>query len=254
VANFLKKHRATEPSNPSDPKNDPGPLRVGQLYDPQNPFALGRKEFDNRYERLVKNAASWRKIAFAMFLLLAASMGTVLWMAQGVKVVPFIVQVDQHGYDIAVKPVEASSVKDDRIITARLAEFVMNVRTVYTDPAATMTCVKRAYNSIAAKSPAQAKVDIWFRENNPFAKTEETVNVNVQSVLRLTPESSTSWQIEWGEKTYLRGTLASERFYKGVFIIETAPPTSVNEIMLNPLGVFISDLDITEKISSKSNI
>jgi type IV secretion system protein VirB5 len=220
-------------------------LTTGELYDPQNPFALGRREFNDRYERLIKNAASWRKLAFFMFVLLTVSVATVLWMAQSVKVVPYIVQVDQHGYDIAVKPVEQSSVTDDRIIIARLAEFVLNARAVYSDPAATMACIKRAYNSIASKSPAQNKLDVWFRENNPLAKKDQAVSVSVQSVIRLTPNNNASWQIEWSEKNYLRGLLSSERFFKGVFIIEMQPPTSVGEIMLNPLGVFISDFDVT---------
>jgi type IV secretion system protein VirB5 len=234
-------------------KSDVSPsfLTSGEMYDPRNPFALGKKEFDNRYERLIKTAASWRKLTFAMFTLLTASVATVLWMAQSVKVVPFIVQVDQHGYDIAVKPVEQISVKDDRIIIARLADFIINVRTVYSDPAATMTCVKRAYNSIAGKSPGQTKLDTWFRQNNPLIKKGQTVSVHVHSVLRLAPNENTSWEIEWSEKTYLQGELATERFYKGIFIIEMRPPTSVSEIMLNPLGVFISDFDITEKISSR---
>jgi type IV secretion system protein VirB5 len=232
-------------------ENSPSFLLSGEMYDPQSPWALGRREFNDRYERLVKNAASWRKLAFFMLILLAVSVATVLWMAQGVKVVPFIVQVDQHGYDIAVKPLEPSSVTDDRIIIARLAEFVMNVRTVYSDPAATMTCIKRSYNSIAGRSPAQMKLDVWFRENNPLAKKEQSVSVNVQSVLRVTPDTNTSWQIEWSEKYYYRGTFAMERFFKGVFVIDMRPPTNISDIMLNPLGVFISDFDITEKVTPR---
>jgi type IV secretion system protein VirB5 len=151
-----------------------------------------------------------------------------------------------------VKPVEQSSITDDRIIIARLADFILNVRTVYSDPAATMTCIKRAYNSISNRSSAQNKLDAWFRENNPFAKKEQSVNVNVQSVIRLNPQNNTSWQIEWSEKTYLRGIFASERHFKGVFIIEMNPPTNVSEIMLNPLGVFVSDFDITQKLPVQS--
>jgi type IV secretory pathway TrbF-like protein len=44
-----------------------------ELYDPDNPYALGRKEYDDRYERLAKNAASWRRVAFLMLLLLCVS-------------------------------------------------------------------------------------------------------------------------------------------------------------------------------------
>ena len=78
-----------------------------ELRDPENPYALGRKEYDDRYERLAKNATAWKRVAFLMLILLSVSTVVVLWMAQTVKVVPFVVQVDRHGYEIAVQPAEA---------------------------------------------------------------------------------------------------------------------------------------------------
>ena len=92
-----------------------------ELRDPENPYALGRKEYDDRYERLAKNATAWKRVAFLILFLLSVSTTVVLWMAQTVKVVPFVVQVDRHGYEIAVQPAAAHEVTDDRIVMARVA-------------------------------------------------------------------------------------------------------------------------------------
>jgi type IV secretion system protein VirB5 len=223
-------------------------LREEALYDPHNPWGLGRKVYDDRYERLAKNAAAWRRIAFSMLLLLSASVSVVLWMAQEVKVVPYIVQVDQHGYEIAVKPVEAQKNTDDRIVMARIAEFISHTRSVYSDAPAMIFLIGKGYNSVESSSPALRKLDAWFRENNPFAKRDTLVSVEVHSVLRAAPGSNATWQAEWMEKTYDRGQFKEEHSYKGIFIVEFHSPASITDIMKNPLGVFISDFNITEKI------
>jgi len=224
-------------------------VALRELYDPENPYALGRREYNDRYERLAKNAASWRRIAFIMLVLLCVSTGVVLWMAQTVKVVPFVVQVDRHGYEIAVQPAERQSVTDDRIVMARIANFVTNTRSVYSDPSAMMIFIRQAYNSVESSSPAHRKLDAWFRENNPFAKQEQMTNVTVHSVLRASPDSNITWQAEWSEKAYNRGMPRGERFFRGTFMVEFRSPTSIADIIKNPLGIFVSDFNITERIT-----
>jgi type IV secretion system protein VirB5 len=219
-----------------------------EMCDPMNPYALGRREYDDRYERLAKNAASWRLAAFLMLLLLAVSVSVVLWMAQTVRVVPFIVQVDRHGYQIAVRAVAASDVTDDRVVMARLADFVTNMRSVYNDRTALVALLMKSYDSVEAASPAQGKLDSWFRENNPLTRGEIGVSVTMRSVLRAAPESNTLWQAEWSEKTYEQGRFKEERFYRGMFEVEFHSPTDIKDIMKNPLGIFVYDFHITEKL------
>lgn len=229
-------------------KKDGTSASLHEIHDPDNPFALGRREYNDRYERLARNAASWRRVAFLMLLLLSVSVGVVLWMAQEVKVVPFVVQVDRHGYQVAVQPVAAAKITDDRVVMARIADFVTNSRSIYADQTATVSLIKKAYDSIEAASPAQDKLNAWYRENNPLALNEIAVDVTLNSVLRAAPESNRLWQAEWSEKRYDRGKLESERHYTGRFNIEFRSPTAVGEIMRNPLGIFVRDFHITEKL------
>jgi type IV secretion system protein VirB5 len=157
--------------------------------------------------------------------------------------------VDRHGYEIAVQPAEERNAADDRIVMARIADFVSNTRSVYSDAPAMMTFIERAYNSVESSSPALRKLDAWFRDNNPFAKQDQAVSVTVQSVLRASPDSNSTWQAEWSEKSYERGLAKGERFFKGTFIVEFRSPTSIADVMKNPLGVFIADFHVTERIT-----
>jgi type IV secretion system protein VirB5 len=225
-------------------------IELREAHDPANPYALGRNEYNDRYERLAKNAVSWRRVAFLMLLLLAVSTSVVLWMAQTVKVVPFIVQVDRQGYQVAVQAVEASEVTDDRVIMARIADFVTNTRSIYSDRTALVALLMKSYDSIEAASPAQGKLDAYFRENNPLTRDNIGVSVTMQSVLRASPESNALWQAEWSEKTYEQGRFREERFYKGTFEVEFHSPTDIRDIMKNPLGIFIRDFHITEKLGN----
>ena len=233
------------------PKNEKemSSVDLHDLYDPMNPYAIGKKEYDDRYERLAKNAASWRRVAFLMLILLSVSVGAVLWISQTVKVVPFIVQVDQHGYQMAISPVEPAEVTDDRIIMARIADFVSNMRSIYPDQSALVALITKTYDSVAQASSAQHKLDEYYRDNNPLTKRDFVVDVTLQSVLRATPESNTTWQADWSEKVYERDKYIGERFYRGMFIIDRNPPTDIKDIMRNPLGIFVSDFHITEKLT-----
>ena len=166
------------------------------------------------------------------------------------KVVPFIVQVDQHGYQMAVAPVDPSKVTDDRIIMARIADFITNMRSIYSDRTVLVAMLSKTYDSVAQASPAQQKLDEYFRANNPLTKTSFVVDVTLQSVLRASPESNITWQAEWSEKVYEQEKYKGERFFKGMFVVEMNPPTDIKEIMRNPLGVFVSDFHITEKLAN----
>ena len=80
-----------------------------------NPFLAGRTEAAERYGYLSKNAAQWRRISAVLLLCCAACVCAVIFMAGRVTVVPYIVQVDSHGYEIAIEPVAPSRV-DARLI------------------------------------------------------------------------------------------------------------------------------------------
>lgn len=158
-----------------------------------NPFLAGRTEAAERYGYLSHNAAQWRRISLALLLCCVACVGMVIVIAGRVTVVPYIVQVDEHGYEIAVEPVAPSRI-DARLVIAHVGRYVWSMKTVFADPEAQLYLMNFVYSTTPTATAAEKKYQAYFQSNNPIRIGEtETVSVAVNSVLSLSPET---WQAE----------------------------------------------------------
>jgi type IV secretion system protein VirB5 len=165
-------------------------------------------------------------------------------MAGRVTVVPYIVQVDEHGYEIAVEPAAPSRV-DSRLMIAHVGRYVWSLKTVFNDPEAQLHLMNFIYNSTPENTAAEKKYQEYFNANNPVVIGEtETVQVTVNSVLSMSPET---WQAEWTEERYtLGGDRISQKHYRGIFSTAVVTPDSMREVLQNPLGIFITDFNFSE--------
>ena len=81
-------------------------------------------------------------------------------------------------------------------------------------------------------------------ELNPFKRAEkETVAVQIESVMRQTPES---WQVDWVETVRDRqGTVKMPPFHMRalltVYLVPPTPATTEEQIRKNPMGIYIKD-------------
>ena len=215
-----------------------------------DPFAAGRTEAAERYGYLSKNAAAWRRISFVLLLCCAACVFAVIYTANKVTVVPYIVQVDQHGYQIAVEPVKPSKV-DQRLIISAIARYVWSLKTVFTDQEAQLYLMNYVYNSTPSTTAAEIKYQDYFRNNNPMdaMATRTSVHAIVNSVL---PLSEKTWQAEWTEDSFQDGRKIATKHYRGIFETAVNPPKTMDEILVNPLGIYITDFNFSEIIGGQS--
>lgn len=217
-----------------------------------DPFLNGRTEAAERYGYLSKNAAQWRRISLALLLCCAACVVSVICMASKITVVPYIVQVDEHGYEIAVEPVSPVKV-DARLVIAHIGRYVWSMKTVFGDPEAQLHLMNFVYNCTPNSTPAEKKYQEYYREHNPMVQGEaETVHVTVNSVLSM---SQKNWQCEWTEKTYNAGDggKVSTKHYRGIFATAIVTPKTMQEILINPLGIFITDFNFSEVVNVSGN-
>jgi len=214
-----------------------------------DPFAAGRTEAAERYCHLSRNAAQWRRISFVMLLCCAACVFAVIYTANKVTVVPYIVQVDQHGYQIAVEPVKPSKV-DHRLIVSTVARYVWSLKTVFTDQEAQLYLLNFVYNSTPATTAAEIKYQDYYRKNNPMdaAATRTTVHTIVNSVL---PLSEKTWQAEWTEDAFQDGRKLWTKHYRGIFETAINTPKTMDEIFVNPLGIYITDFNFSEIVGGQ---
>ena len=205
-----------------------------------DPFLMGRTEAAERYGHLSKNAAQWRTVSLILILICAICVFTIIRISATRTVVPYIVQVDAHGYEIAIAPVAPANV-DARLVMARIARYVHALRTVYNDVHAQTELMNFVHLTTPANTPAERRYREYYLENNPIeiAKTEMIV-VTVNTIL---PLSEGKWQCEWTEQRLdvKNGQNIGRSLYRGIFDVAINTPASMRDVLNNPLGIFIID-------------
>jgi len=212
-----------------------------------NPYVEARREWNERYGDYIHQAQHWRTIAVLSGLVaLVCAVGVVYIGAQS-KVVPYVVEVDKLGETAAVARADRAAPVDARIIKAYLARFVADWRTVTIDRQAQKTAIDRVYAMLPRGSIALQKLNDHFKTHNPFTlAAKESVSAAVTNLL---PISERTWQVEWQEVTRDdRGAVQSTVRMKVSILVGVTPPTEESMILMNPLGVYIMDLNWSQQI------
>jgi type IV secretion system protein VirB5 len=180
----------------------------------------------------------------------AACVFAVIHTANKVTVVPYIVQVDQHGYQVAIEPVKPSAI-DSRIIISTVARYVWSMKTVFADQEAQLYLMNYVYNTTPATTAAEIKYQEYYRKNNPMDSmtTRTSVHAVVNSVL---PLSEKTWQAEWTEDAFQDGRKLWTKHYRGIFETVVSPPKTMDEILVNPLGIYVTDFNFSEIVGGQS--
>lgn len=212
-----------------------------------NPYLEARREWNERYGDYIQQAHHWRTMAIVSGLVALVSVIGVGYIASRSKIVPYVVEVDRVGEVAAVGPAERPAAVDSRVIKAYLARFVTDWRAVTIDRQAQKAAIDRIYSMLPRASIALSKVNDFFRTHNPFGRAaNETVAVAVTNIL---PISEKTWQVEWQEVVRdARGAVQSTVRMKVSILVGITPPTEEKQILVNPLGVFITDLNWAQQL------
>jgi type IV secretion system protein VirB5 len=208
-----------------------------------SPFLNARLRHMDVYLAQSQSVAQWRLSFFISLILLALSVFGNIYLSGSVKVQPFVVQVDEHGYSVPIQMAEASGV-DERVIASQIGQFVMNSRIRVTDRNAQIIFAKNAYKSIASNSAAFRVLNDYF-SSAPPTQSKYPVKIDIKSIIPLT---SQTYQAEWSETTNDANNQAYEVNYQGIYEIAVSPPSDMQNLVNNPLGVYIVDYHVQEKI------
>ncbi len=209
-----------------------------------SPFLRAKGRYMDVFAGLASNAAQWRLSTFVLLLLLVFSVIGNIQQATNSRAVPYVVQVDEHGYAIPIQPADVSSI-NNRVVSSQIGQFITNMRIRVMDRMAQRHFSVTTYRSIAQNSDALRAADDYFRNNAPF-DAKEPVTIEIRSVI---PITQFTYQAEWTERTGVEASAANARRYQGVFDVEISPPTDVQNLINNPLGVYITDFRIQELLN-----
>ena len=218
-------------------------LKPGQ----ENPYLNARRSWNEHVGGVVSSRQAWQITGILSLLIALASVGGVVYIGSQSKFVPYVVEVDRLGQAAAVQPAQIAEPASERVIHAYAAAFVTDARQVTPDIALQRAAIFRVYAMLSGNDPATVGMNQFLNgnpESNPFKRAEkETVAVQIESVMRQTPES---WQVDWVETVRDRqGTVKTAPFHMrallAVYLVPPTPATTEEQIRRNPLGIYVKD-------------
>jgi type IV secretory pathway TrbF-like protein len=209
----------------------------------ETPYLSARREWNERYGDYIARARSWRWAAFgAIAVALALAIG-VVWQGAQSKVVPYVVEVDKLGDAVAVARADRASPVDVSVIKAQLAAWIVDVRSVSSDPLAQKAALSRSYATTAAT--ATLFLNDYYRQHSPFSQNR-TVAVSVDAVL---PISNQTYQIQWSEDGRdLEGRALATTHWLASVTVAFDPPTDERGVLSNPLGLYVTGISWTQHL------
>ena len=224
----------------------------GKMISTADPFAVGREEAAERYGHLAKNAAQWRLVSLILLLCCVVCVFVALYTANKVTVVPYLVKVTEHGYLLDVKTVNKLSDVEDRFIRSAINQYIWSLRTVFNDRNAQAHLIRHVSNSTPTATLADTKLRTDLRDHMRAMMTAGTqINTVVNSVLQL-PGSENRWQAEWTETAFSTSSRLGDKHYRGIFTVAIDPPRTMDKILVNPLGIYITDFNFNEILGGKN--
>ena len=162
------------------------------------------------------------------------------------KYVPYMVQVDGNGSIVNVDKLEPNTPISNTIIAAFLSDFIEQVYSKSSDQNLQIQRIQKAYAAILYKSNAQKILDEHYQSFNYLDTKTPTIKTKIKSLVKL---SKQSFAIDFA-------TITSSNEIKDhkailTFCLKKPSFKKLDDLRLNPLGVFISDLEVSLKLSNE---
>jgi type IV secretory pathway TrbF-like protein len=211
----------------------------------ESPFVAAKREWNERYGDYIAQARNWRLAAILALFIAAVLSGGTIWLAGQSKLVPYVVEVDKLGASIAVARAQQVTAPNAAIVRAQLASWIIDARSVSSDPVAERATLTRVYSLIG--TTAKPYLDDYYRTNSPFqVAAAHTVSVSIDAVL---PQSATTYQVQWTEDQRDRsGVHLATSHWVGQLSVGFNAPTDEATILRNPMGIYVTQLSWTQQL------
>lgn len=212
-----------------------------------NPYFDGRREWNERYGSYIKQAKIWKVITFIALLICTFTILGIIYIGSQNKLVPYVVEVDKLGNAQAINYAQQSHFSSEQVIKYSLAEFIQNFKTLYGDAKTQKTMTLKVYRYLSPSHSAYNTINEYYRANSPFERLQtERVRVKIKSIV---PINQDTYQIDWEEiVSDPRGLQLRTDHFKASVTILLVPPSSEQEIIKNPIGLYIKEFNFSKVI------
>jgi type IV secretion system protein VirB5 len=198
-------------------------------------------------------------IAFIVtMLILGVSVAGNVWQGISAKVEPIFVPVDVTGNTMPVGVrVGTQNTYDppEQLYIHFLSEFIRNVRSKTLDPVVDYTNFQksRGYVGMVALNKLESIINAEKQnQSDAGALSVRTIQVNIVSVMPVAGGSDKSkvYQARWNEILYNEiGEIIVTRRLTGTFLTERIVPADVQTVIVNPLGLYVTDFSWDRDLS-----
>ncbi len=217
----------------------------GKTPDPVTPYQKAAQVWDERIGSARVQARNWRYMAFGCLILSAGFAVALVWQSARGTIVPWVVEVDQHGEARTVEPAVTAYQPSDPQIAFHLARFIEQVRGLPSDPVIVRQNWLRAYDFTTDRGAIA--LNDYARANDPFTRVgKEQVSVEVSSVIRASPDS---FRIAWAEQHYENGQLSRTERWTAILTVALQQPRDAERLRANPLGIYVNAINWSREMS-----
>lgn len=207
---------------------------------PETPYQRAGQVWDERIGSSRQQANNWRIAAFGSMFVSLVSVGGMIYLGQLPKTEVEVVQVDELG-NSSYSGQAGQSMTDwkpsVKQIEFHLRRFLRMTRSLSSDQMVVRQNWFDAYTYIADEAVNQLNSET--RVLTPYQRMENgTVSISIEDTLRLSPDT---WQIDWSEQKWSKkGDILGKEHWRGTFKIEMEIPSSKEDLLKNPLGMYIT--------------
>lgn len=204
----------------------------------ETPYQKAKQEWDDRIGNARIQAANWR---FAAILSLIVSLLLLVLLIISLSLGKdrlYIAQVTTEGHVVNVAPLTQQYQPTLAQKEYFLTQFVKLIRELPMDPIVARQHWTEAYQFLSQRASEQ--LNEILRKDDPLKKLgNQTIAVKINDI---NPMSDKTFQINWTETvTNNEGSIESAKAYSGVFTMMIKEPESQQQILSNPLGIYITD-------------
>jgi len=207
---------------------------------PDTPYRKAQQEWDDRIGSARVQAKNWRFFSFFALGLAALSIIGMIYLGTLPKTVVEYVEVDKKGSATFVGRAGQAAQNyqlSHAQIGFHLRRFLNDTRSLSSDQLVIRENWFDAYKLLAGE--ATNVLTAYAQSNDPFNRADkERVNVTVESVLQITPDT---WQLDWTEELWSpQGALKETQKWRGSFTVARILPDDEAVLRDNPLGLYIT--------------
>jgi type IV secretion system protein VirB5 len=211
-------------------------------------YQAARREWLERYGDYIAQAKNWRLIAVGSLAIAALFGAGMVYEAQRVKVVPYVIAMDKLGDSVRLAQAIQAGAVDKPVVTHIVANFVTRVRERISDPNAENEAFRGAYNYVTAD--AQQALNNYFGEHSPLEAIGNpnlrSRTVEIVSCLPMGPQAPDgrgSYQVQWIERDInAQGQQIKETHWTGIiqYLVDKSLAKNAQDVLSNPFGVYIT--------------